>query len=207
MLALVVSSFSLLLPGMALPGMDVARRGASATPDYGAVASQMASTAAVESWVGAELPALGKRTEGGLRKMRAAYSSAPDYRQIARAALQDAIERPAVVAEKAESGIRKMRAAYSSAPDYAKISGAVAAAGVALAYTQGIDAIGMTAGHGFAGPLAVEPDTVRLAAGPSLWKATKVSASPQYGQIAAAVAAIGHAQSSDQSMRNAGLSQ
>ena len=101
---------------------------------------------------------------------------------------------------RAESGLRKMRAAYSSAPDYAKISGAVAAAGVALAYTQNIAGAGMTTGHGFSA-FAVDPDAVRCAAGPSLWAKAK-AASPEYSAIAATVAALGHSEMDLQAVRD-----
>ena len=78
-----------------------------------------------------------------------------------------------------------MRAAYQTAPDYGAISSAVAASGVALAYTHGQDALGLTTGHGFSAQL----DAQGAYAYPfAMWE-DAAQATPAYGNIAAAAAA------------------
>jgi len=124
-----------------------------ASPDYSAITSALSASIPLDAWVDAEarlpLLPLTQRVEGGLRQMRAAYRSAPDYAAISGAvaaagcalAYSDLLENAKSAAvERAEDGLRRMRAAYRSAPDYAAISGAVAAAGCAIAYGQALDA-------------------------------------------------------------------
>ena len=200
MLAFVVTSASLL--PFQLPD---AQRGKSASPDYGALASNLARSVAVDHWINAEKPAI---VESGLRKMKAAYRSAPDYSAIAGAmasaglASMDMEELPAAFGERAEAGLRKMRAAYKSAPDYAKYSAAVAAAGVALTLTDPMAALpSFTPSEAF----AMDPDALRCASGPSLWAKAR-EATPQYGALAAATAAIGRSKVDLASQEGAGLS-
>ena len=183
------------------------QRGVPATPDYSGIATRVANAVPIDSWINADLPAAAEaaaeavvsRAEGGLRKMRAAYNSAPDYARIsgALAAAGNALTRPAVdVVDRAESGLRKMRAAYNSAPDYAKISGAMAAGGIALMYSHGNPDV-----NGFASAAVESVSKVPFAQ----WKEAK-EATPKYGAIAVAAALLGRSKIDFDDMRAAGLS-
>ena len=126
-----------------------------------------------------------------------AATAIPDYSSIAAASSSvDVADWPDVAAElipldlkvevkRVGSELRRMRAAYQTAPDYGAISSAVAASGVALAYTHGHDAIGLTTGHGFSAQL----DAQGAYAYPfAMWE-DAAQATPAYGNIAAAAAA------------------
>ena len=202
MLAIVALCATALLPYQ-LPS---ANRGTSATPDYASIASRAAASVPVDSWING-VSVVQQRAESGLRKVRAAYKSAPDYASIAGSALASiasasvpSAELPSELVERAEGSIRKLRAAYKTSPDYAKISGAVAAAGVALAYTHSMDMHGIVHGHGLGAAVQqASPSTPFVQ-----FKAAK-EATPQYGAIAAAAALIGRARAEEDAMRSAGI--
>merc|ERR1719152_95080 len=91
------------------------RQGKTAEPDYKAIVSKL-STIAPEGWALAPAAVVSK-AEGGLRQLRAAYNSAPDYTQISRSVLAAANTDSLSaltdgVRNKAEDGIRLVRAAY-----------------------------------------------------------------------------------------------
>ena len=95
-------------------------------------------------------------------------------------------ELPALAVEHAEDSLRRVRAAYKCSPDYATISGAVAAAGVALAASNAMASADVDC-FGF----AVDSTASAVRQLP-LWKNTG-SATPDYGAIATAAALVSHA--------------
>lgn len=179
------------------------RSAPSATPDYSVITANTAQIP-LDAWINPDLMSVGLRAETGVRKMRAAYKSAPDYARIsgamAAAALVADIDTwlpsPDAVMDNAEKGVRKMRAAYNSAPDYAKISGAMALAGV---LAMGMDGPGIHNGfeaavnHGRAAKVLAQFEGAK-------------AASPDYGAMAVAAAMLGRNAVDPDDQLDAGLS-
>ena len=180
-------------------------KGKAASPDYGALASKLAASVPVdawfEDWEGPPAPiepaALVQKAESGMRKMRAAYNSAPDYAKIsggmaaAGVALAYAAQLDASAAAQATRAVYvtpqllpKFKEAESAIPDYASI----AAAQLALSTMAELDiTLRQTLPHVL----------------PSFEDAK--SAIPDYGALAAATALLGRRKVDMEAMGDAGL--
>jgi hypothetical protein len=142
-----------------------------------------------------------QEAEVGLRRMQAAYNSAPDYAKVAGGLLSSELasrmnEVPAVLPNVMESGLRKMREAYASAPDYRNFVDTVlgAAAGVAGQDDGQTGASDSFDCFGF--PIDLNPCKEAFRQLP-YWHGAAEAATPDYGNIAMTTALIGHADDAD----------
>ena len=113
------------------------RKGKTAEPDYKTIVGMLTESVQFEDLISAPRDAV-QKAEGGLRVMRGAFKTAPNYMTHAASVLAAAssdqlaslggglVEASLPAAEKvvrkAEGGLRVMRGAFNSAPDYAQIT-------------------------------------------------------------------------------------